>query len=79
MAARERGLVVPDDFSVVGFDDIDLAEAVSPKLTTLHVPHRKMGRALAGLVAELLTGAEHVPDVELETHIVERDSLTQRP
>ncbi|WP_296420413.1 LacI family DNA-binding transcriptional regulator [Pseudooctadecabacter sp.] len=50
--AGRRGLRVPDDLSITGFDDIELARIVVPPLTTVHVPHRQMG----GLAAETLIG-----------------------
>ena len=43
-AAAERGLRVPADLSVAGFDDIDLAQATSPQLTTVRQPLLEMGR-----------------------------------
>ncbi|MGO7983481.1 substrate-binding domain-containing protein, partial [Rhizobium johnstonii] len=41
--ARAMGLSVPDDVSVVGYDDIPFARWVSPRLTTVHQPLRRMG------------------------------------
>ena len=46
-ALREAGLRVPDDISVVGFDDRDLAKAMHPPLTTLLLPHAEMGELAA--------------------------------
>lgn len=51
-ALREHGLHVPDDVSVVGFDDIHLASYTSPKLTTIRQPIYDMGRAAATLLIE---------------------------
>ncbi len=42
-AAHELGLRVPDDLSVIGFDDIDLAQQINPPLTTMHVDKALMG------------------------------------
>ena len=43
-AAQERGLSIPRDVSIVGFDDIDAGRALHPPLTTVHVPGEEMGR-----------------------------------
>jgi LacI family repressor for deo operon, udp, cdd, tsx, nupC, and nupG len=53
-AAREAGLLVPGDISIVGFDDISFAAFTDPPLTTIHQPRRAFGRAA---VAVLLAGA----------------------
>ncbi|WP_206454559.1 LacI family DNA-binding transcriptional regulator [Aurantimonas marina] len=73
--AREIGLSIPRDVSIVGFDDIDLALVVQPQLTTVHVPHRRMGEAAARLLLQLRDGHPNVESTILETHIVERGSL----
>lgn len=80
-AAHQAGLKVPDDVSVVGFDDIDLAEAVEPGLTTVHVPHRRMGREAARLIIQMARSGQLALDktpaesIRIETNIVERSSL----
>lgn len=52
-AARRAGLSVPRDLTVVGFDDFQIAQAVWPPLTTIHVPTREVGRRAAEkLIAE---------------------------
>lgn len=51
-AARRRGLAVPDDLSVVGFDDLTWARYLCPPLTTVRQPGREMGRAAARLVLD---------------------------
>ncbi len=53
-AARRAGLQVPADVTVVGFDDFQIAQAVWPPLTTIHIPTREVGR----IAAEKLIGAE---------------------
>jgi LacI family transcriptional regulator, repressor for deo operon, udp, cdd, tsx, nupC, and nupG len=60
-AARERGLGVPADVSVVGYDDIPLAPYTDPPLTTLRQPVRAIGAAVATMLSQRLGGAE-VPD-----------------
>ena len=42
-AVREAGLRVPEDIAIVGFDDIDAASVVDPKLTTIAPPHVEIG------------------------------------
>lgn len=43
-AAQERGLAIPGDVSIVGFDDIDAGRVLNPPLTTVHVPGEELGR-----------------------------------
>lgn len=77
--ARAMGLNVPGDVSITGFDDIDLAEIVTPGLTTVHVPHRQMGRGAAEILMKLRDGQDPVPPVELEASILWRESLGAAP
>lgn len=74
---RSGGLRVPEDVSVVGFDDIDLAHAVTPALTTVHVPHRRMGIAAGDLLYRMIGGASPEEGIVFETKIVERESLAR--
>lgn len=73
--ARSLGLKVPDDLSVVGFDDIDLAQVIVPALTTVRVPHRRMGTAAAELLVRLIREGGLVRQIEYIAEVVERDSL----
>lgn len=73
--AKDLGLRVPADVSITGFDDIELAEVVEPKLTTVHVPHRRMGEAAARILLDIRDGKTECHSIELETSIVMRDSL----
>ncbi|MGC1261282.1 MAG: LacI family DNA-binding transcriptional regulator [Jannaschia helgolandensis] len=73
--ARDLGISVPRDVSVVGFDDIELAQVTYPPLTTVHVPHREMGRQ-AGLALTKLVKDGMAPEAtELKTRIVFRGTL----
>jgi DNA-binding LacI/PurR family transcriptional regulator len=56
--ARARGLRVPDDLAVTGFNDFAFAEFVEPPLTTVHVPGYEMGCASAQLLLDHLDGRE---------------------
>src|SRR5690606_37923204 len=73
--ARTLGLRVPDDLSIVGYDDIPLANWVSPRLTTVHQPLKEMGREAARLAIRLSQGPlASTPRVDLATSLVVRDS-----
>ncbi|WP_309117269.1 LacI family DNA-binding transcriptional regulator [Saccharothrix sp.] len=74
-AARERGLDVPGDVSIAGFDDLDLSRATTPGLTTVRQPVREMGRLAVTLLMRLLDRHEvEALHVELATELVVRDS-----
>lgn len=73
--AKEMGLDVPGDVSVTGFDDIEIATVTSPPLTTVHVPHKRMGKEAARRLIELVGEAAPQPSVRLETTLSLRDSL----
>ncbi|MGI9379550.1 MAG: substrate-binding domain-containing protein, partial [Methyloligellaceae bacterium] len=73
--AQELGLRVPQDISIVGFDDIDLASIVSPRLTTVHVPHRRMGKRAAELLIEMISARTIATSHEIAFEIVDRESL----
>lgn len=75
LRARDMGLAVPKDVSITGFDDIDLARIVQPALTTVHVPHREMGRRAAQVLIDMVEGRTAGERVLLETGIRFRDTL----
>jgi LacI family transcriptional regulator len=58
-ALREASLRVPEDVALVGFDDVPIAAAVEPALTTVHQPIEHLGSMAADLLLNLL---EHPPD-----------------
>jgi LacI family xylobiose transport system transcriptional regulator len=74
-AAREVGLSVPADLSVVGYDDIALSRWMSPQLTTVHQPLRRMGEEATRLVLRMAAGRQpETLRMDLATHLVVRDS-----
>ena len=74
-AARTLGLRVPEDLSVVGFDDHQMARVSSPRLTTVRQPLRQMGAVALRSAAQLGVGAKlDYSHVELATELVIRDS-----
>lgn len=78
-AAKKLGLRVPEDVSVTGFDDIELASVAEPPLTTVHVPHRMMGREAARVLVGLINNAEELPSVMLKTSLCVRGTLGPVP
>jgi LacI family transcriptional regulator len=74
-AARERGIRIPEDISLVGFDDAEEAMLVTPTLTTVRQPLQEMGRMGVSLLSRLLEGqAVEALRVELATKLVVRES-----
>lgn len=73
LACREAGAAVPDDVSVIGFDDIELARYVHPPLTSVAQPKRRMGRIAMQMTIDLLEEKEVVNQI-IEPVIVERRS-----
>ncbi|WP_246730237.1 LacI family DNA-binding transcriptional regulator [Nitratireductor mangrovi] len=75
-ALRELGLKVPDDVSVVGFDDREIAQFTRPPLTTLLLPHYEMGEIAAELLIDAAGGLKGGPtQIKVECTLVERDSV----
>jgi LacI family transcriptional regulator, galactose operon repressor len=74
-AARARRLRVPEDLSVVGFDDVEPATIVSPALTTVRQPLEEMGRTAVSLLNRLLERQRfETLHIELATRLVVRES-----
>jgi len=75
-AARESGLRIPDDISVIGYDDIEMAAFVEPPLTTIHQPTLDIGRTGAQRLIELVEGAPPSSEtVSLPPRLIERRSV----
>ena len=74
-AARQTGLRIPHDLSIVGFDDLPLCEWLSPPLTTVRQPLEEMGRTAARTLFQLLDGEPLVSTrIELATELIVRES-----
>jgi LacI family transcriptional regulator len=79
-AAAARGLRVPADLSVAGFDDIDVSRATTPRLTTVRQPLQEMGRTAVTMLMRQLDGHAHEAlSMELETRLVVRESTGPVP
>jgi LacI family transcriptional regulator len=79
-AARECGLSIPDDISIIGFDDIPQASFVYPKLTTVRQPLEQMGQIAVKMLLEQIEDQSRPPQrVALATQLVIRDSCGPYP
>lgn len=71
MACKERGIAVPGELSVVGFDDIRMASYVSPALTTIHQPKVELGRLATEVMLDLLN------DRPAKNHVLQPALITR--
>ncbi|HAS6775890.1 substrate-binding domain-containing protein [Vibrio parahaemolyticus] len=75
-AANELGIKVPDDLSIIGYDDIHIAKFMSPSLTTIHQPKYRLGQAaVETLVRRLDDKSNEAQVVQLEPTLVVRNSV----
>lgn len=73
-ALRERGLCVPDDVSLVGFDDLDLCLYMDPPLTSVHVDRGALGQRAVHLLLDMIDGREVIAPVTIPAQLIERAS-----
>ena len=78
-AALKLGLRVPEDLSVVGFDNIELASYVSPALTTMGLPLHRMGVAAAEIAIGLLAGSACAEEAWFTPELIVRESTGPPP
>jgi len=74
-AVRDKGLRVPEDVSILGFDDIPQAAMVRPALTTVRQPLEQMGRVATQMLLDILKNAQINPTrIELPTELIIRST-----
>ena len=73
-ACQDANLRVPDDISIMGFDDLPIAQYTTPKLTTVRVPADEMGTRAAGALIAAIRENGAVQSMELPTDLIARDS-----
>jgi DNA-binding LacI/PurR family transcriptional regulator len=80
-AIQDAGLTCPDDISVIGFDDIIVAEYFNPRLTTVRQPLRKMGVTAAQLLVQRIQSPDdpYPQDVWFEPELIVRESTAAAP
>ena len=75
-ALRERGLKIPDDVAVIGYDDREIAQHLHPPLTTVLLPHFEMGVIAAEWLIDAMSGSRARPQqIKAECPIVTRKSV----
>jgi DNA-binding LacI/PurR family transcriptional regulator len=74
LAARERGLRIPGDLSVVGFDDMDFARVLDPALTTVALDAELLGATAFELLEEHMAGGRPRRPIVLPAELVVRGS-----
>lgn len=76
-AVRSRGLRIPDDVSILGFDDVPQAALVRPALTTVRQPLEQMGGVATQMLLDLLKNPDkHLERIELPTELIVRGSTS---
>lgn len=78
--AQERGLTVPDDLSITGFDNIEILPFLKPSLTTMNSPSRRMGEKAADyILRQIMDKTNNVEHIELEAELIIRDTTGPAP
>jgi DNA-binding LacI/PurR family transcriptional regulator len=72
--AKELGLAIPRDLSIVGFDDTDMSAHLDPPLTTARVPSRRMGEEIAKYIISHLEKGTTASPASLEAELIIRNS-----
>ena len=71
---RRHGLRIPEDISVVGFDDLYISEYLAPPLTTVRQPMRQMGRMAMETLLQLFAGVESGNEIRVPGELIVRES-----
>ena len=74
---QEKGMRIPEDFSIIGFDDITLASCVRPALTTISQNLKERAKKAVQLLGELMDGTTEGRQEFLDLKLVERESVKQ--
>lgn len=75
-ALQENGYNIPEDVSIVGFDDLPYGEVCSPRLTSIRVPKQEIGRLAVKRIIQMLEDKdENIIKMLVCTRFVERDSV----
>ncbi|WP_070971774.1 substrate-binding domain-containing protein [Vibrio sonorensis] len=79
-AATEKGVSIPSELSVIGYDDIHISKFMTPALTTIHQPKYRLGQAaVKTLLSKIEKESNESVLVQLEPTLVERKSVSEHP
>jgi LacI family transcriptional regulator/LacI family repressor for deo operon, udp, cdd, tsx, nupC, and nupG len=70
-ACRELGVEVPGQVSIIGFDGVELAQYVTPPITTIHQPKLRLGQLAMGMLLDLMA------DKPVEDHVLQPELLVR--
>jgi DNA-binding LacI/PurR family transcriptional regulator len=73
-AIHQHGIKVPDDISIVGFDDLAIASYTSPLLTTVGQPKQQMGRMAMETMLKILSGVDAKTNIKVNGELIVRES-----
>ena len=76
VACKAQGIRIPEQISIVGFDNIEACEYTTPQLTTIHQPRRRLGRRVMQMVLDLIDNKPVINDV-LPGHLIVRGTTSR--
>ena len=75
-ALKEYGIRIPEDVSIIGFDNTAMSEILEPPLTTMHVPKERLGAlAVDRLISKIKGESDEIVKIEISTQLIERESI----
>lgn len=76
--AKQRGILIPDDLSIVSIDDIEFADFFNPGITVIAQPAVKIGTAAVSALFEMMNGSKNTSGIErFEPYLIKRESVKQ--
>ena len=79
-ALHEMGVRTPQDVSIMGIDDIDMAQYMSTKLTSVHIPVEEMGQMATKILLDRINGGHSIHmKISMPFYIAERESCAKPP
>lgn len=72
---QDVGIKIPDEISIMGFDNLDWSQHIVPALTTIHLPAKDMGKCVANVLVDHLEAGRPIVSTQLFGHIISRASV----